>query len=257
LHKIHKKLGLLLVVFMTVSLLMSVAHINTAGAAGTPAADAVQFLYHDYTTNGIKNSDTGVGSYALYVLTRAGVPVDTWRHNGVSLEEAVISAVTGDLLNAADPSKVSAKLLAQDLAAMKALGQSDLAGQLIQIFKDRQSDTGFDTGDYSLFSNVPAYDLLGRAGAINEINKDQAITYLLGTQNTTDSDPAVYGSWGYLYEGTFYADLMATTGAVRALNCLDPDQSDAQVQNAINNGLDWIQKQQQADGSFMAGMDDR
>jgi len=73
-----KKLGLFLVVLMTVALLLPMATAGVAGAAISPANNAVQFLYNDYTNNGINNSEVGVGSYALYVLYRAGVDVSTW-----------------------------------------------------------------------------------------------------------------------------------------------------------------------------------
>lgn len=253
--KMFKKLSLLLVVLMTVTLLMPVVSANVAGAAGSPENKAVQYLFNDYTKNGINNSEAGMGSYALYVLNQAGVDVSAWLYNGVDLKDAVISAVSGDISNASDPSKVSAKLLAQDLAAMKALGRNDLAGQLVQILQKRQSNTGFDTGAYSLFSNMPAFDLLGRAGSINEINKDYAKGYILGAQDTTVSD-AAYGSWGYTYGGAYYADFMATAEAVRALYFLDPGKSDVQIQGAVNSGLDWMKKQQQTDGSFVTGWDD-
>jgi len=246
---------LLLVGIMVLTSLLSVFNVNTVRASGAPADSAAQFLYDDYTNKGINNSGAGVGSYALYVLTQAGVDVSTWVYSGVILEDAVISAVYDDISNSSDPSKVSAKLLAQDLAAMRALGKSDLADQLVRILQNRQSSTGFDTGDYSLFSNVPAYDLLGRTGSISVINVVYAKDYILGAQNQTVSDDA-YGSWGFTWEGTYYADFMATAAAVRALNYLDPNKSDAPIQDAINNGLDWMKKQQQADGSFMAGMDD-
>ncbi len=253
--KISKKLGLLLVLLMTVTLLLPAINANAAGAAGSPANNAAQFLHNDYTNNGLKNSEAGVGSYALYVLNQAGVDVSAWANNGINLKDAVISAVTGDIANASDPSKVSAKLLAQDLAAMKALGRNDLADQLMQTLKNRQTAAGFDAGDYSLFSNVPAFDLLGRSGSIGAINNDYAKSYILGTQDTTVSD-AAYGSWGYTYSGAYYADFMATAGAVRALYLLDPGKSNAQIQSAVNGGLDWMKKQQQTDGSFVAGMDD-
>jgi len=249
---IFKKLSLLLVVVMAVTLFMPV---TGARAAGSPADSAVQFLYNDYTKNGISNSEAGVGSYALFVLSRAGVNVGTWLNKGTNLRDAVVNAVSGDLANAADPSKVSAKLLAQDLAAVQVLGRNDLAGRLVQVLQSRQSSTGFDTGDYSLFSNLPAYDLLGRTGLIGTINEDFAKNYILNTQDAAVAD-AAYGSWGFTYGGTYYADFMATAEAVRALHYLNNAGNDASIQAAIASGLDWMKKQQQADGSFMAGMDD-
>jgi len=54
---------------------------------------AVQFLGQEYAESGINNSEAGVGSYALYIMTRAGVDAGAWRHDGVSLKYAVISTV--------------------------------------------------------------------------------------------------------------------------------------------------------------------
>lgn len=223
-------------------------------AAGPSLADkAEQFLCRDFVENGINNSEAGVGSYALYVLAQAGVNVDTCLHNGVSLRGAVMNAAKDDLANA---DNVHAKYLAQDLAAMKALGQDDLTGQLVQILKSRQSKNGFeDTGPLSIYSNIPAFDLISRAGLINQINISQARSYILGKQCLKAGD-ACYGSWGSLEDDQFYADFMATTAAVRTLYRLDPGKSDTQIQEAINNGLAWIKNQQKADGSFVAGMDD-
>ncbi|TEB07823.1 Endo-1,4-beta-xylanase A precursor [Pelotomaculum schinkii] len=248
-NKMFKKPSLWLTVLMTIMLLIPVVSANAAGGAGSPANCAVQFLYNDYTTNGINNSDAGVGSYALFVLTQADVDVSTWEYNGENLKDAVISAISGDITNAADPSKASAKLLAQDLAAAKALGRDDLADQLVQILQNRQSSAGFDS---NLYSDIPAYDLLGRVDSVGEINIDYAKDCILGSQNTTAGDQN-YGSFGGTFGGIFYPDFMTTAEAVRALNYLDPGKSDSQTQNAINDGCSWMKNQQQADGSFNVG----
>jgi hypothetical protein len=247
--KIFKKLSLCLTVLMTIMLFIPVVGADATGGAGSPSNSAVQFLYSDYRTNGINNSDTGVGSYALFVLTQADVAAGTWVHNGVSLKHAVISAISGDIANAADPSKVSAKLLAQDLAAAQALGRNDLADQLVQILQSRQKSGGFDV---NLYSDIPAYDLLGRTGSVSEINRDYAKGCILGGQNKATGDPH-YGSFGGTFGGIFYPDFMTTAQAVRALNYLDPGKSDNEIQTAIHDGCNWMQNQQQADGSFNAG----
>ncbi|TEB16732.1 Endo-1,4-beta-xylanase A precursor [Pelotomaculum sp. FP] len=247
--KKFKKLTVLLAVLMTLMLIMPAAGVNASGKAVPPVNSAVQFLYNDYTINGINNSDAGAGAYALYVLNQAGVDAGTWLHGGVSLEDAVISAVSGDIANASDSSVAPAKLLAQDLAAARALGQNDLTGQLVQVLQNRESSTGVDN---NLYSDIPAYDLLGRAGSISVINAVYAKDYILGAQNTTVSD-AAYGSFGSSFGGTFYPDFMTTAEAVRALYYLDTAGSDARIQAAIDNGLNWMRQQQQADGSFNVG----
>jgi hypothetical protein len=247
-----KKLSLLLILVMAVTLLTPAVN---AGASGTPASaanNAVQFLYNEYIQKGINNSEYGVGSYALYVLKQAGVDVSSWVYNGENLNDAVINAVYNDI---SQPDNVPAKILAQDLLAVQALGREDLTNRLVDILKNRQTENGFDTGAYSLFSNLPAFDLLGRADKISVLNTAYAKEYILGTRKTTVNDPA-YGTWGYIYEGAYYPDFMTTAQAVRVLHYLDPKGQDSQIQDAINAGLNWLKAQQKADGSFVAGWDD-
>lgn len=171
----------------------------------------------------------------------------------------MVDTVYSDLQKQAN---VKAKILAQDLVAAQALGRNDLADQLVEILKNRQTESGFDTGAYSLFSNLPAFDLLGRAGKLSVVNAAYARDYILSNQLTQSTVPAeVYGAWGGSWTDDkqsthYFADFMATAQAVRALHYLDPRGSDPSVQAAIYNGLAWMQKQQQPDGSFVAGWDD-
>ncbi|WP_418791884.1 S-layer homology domain-containing protein [Phosphitispora sp. TUW77] len=211
---------------------------------------AAEFVYDDYTINGFQNSEYSVGSYAFYVFNQAGIDVNSWLYDDETFEESVTNAIYTDILN--EPEK-SAKLLAQDLAAAKVLNQNDYAGQLVDIFVYRQTVNGFDD---SLFSNIPAFELIGAVGLIDELDTGMTKEYILGQQSTTvDND--VY-SWGFTY-GEYYPDFITTAKAIRALHYLDPGQSDPEIQEAIDNGLAWMQNQQQDDGSFIAGypgMDD-
>ncbi len=242
-----RKLGLLLAVIMVVGTLFAAPGVNPAGAAVSPADSAIKFLHNEYTTNGLVNADDGVGSYALYVLIQAGVDVATWEYEGTSLDEAVIIAISDDISKAADPSKVPAKRLAQDLAAAVALGEDGLAGQLVQILQDRESSAGLDGSPYS---DIPAYDLLGRAGKLSVADEVYAKECILAAQNTTAAD-LDFGSFGSSGENVFYPDFMTTAQAVRALQYLDPDGSDSEIQGAIGAALNWIKAQQQGDGSFL------
>ncbi|MCS5696760.1 S-layer homology domain-containing protein [Desulfofundulus thermocisternus] len=251
-----KKLSLLLVLVMAVTLLIPAVNAGAGGTPASPANNAVQFLYNEYIQKGINNSEYGVGSYALYILKQAGVDVASWVYNGENLEDAVTNAVYKDI---SQPDNVPAKILAQDLLAVQALGRSDLADQLVEILKNRQTENGFDTGAYSLFSNLPAFDLLGRAGLMSVVKLVYAKEYILSQQLTVNEE--VYGSWGGSWTDdkgniNYFADFMATAQAVRALHYLDPGGQDARVQAAINNGLNWMRNQQKADGSFVAGWDD-
>ncbi|MDD4369205.1 MAG: S-layer homology domain-containing protein [Oscillospiraceae bacterium] len=233
-----RKLSLLLAGIIVAVTLFAAPGVNFAGAVGTPVNSAVQYLYNDYITNGPNNSDGGVGAYALYMLTQAGVDVSTWDYEGTGLDDAVISAINDDLSD----SGTSAKRLAQDLAAADALGEVGLADDLVDELLDRESSSGFDNDAYS---DIPAYDLLGRTGYISVIDEVYAKNYILAAQETTVSE-AAYGSFG----GGWGPDFMVTAQAVRALHYLDPGDSDSEIQDAIDEALSWMEAQQQDDGSF-------
>lgn len=214
---------------------------------------AARYLKNEYEKNGVINADMGVGSYAFYILATAGVDVSAWRHDGISLEDAVAGAIQNDIANSA---QVSAKRLAQDLAAAKALGRENLADQLLQVLKNRQDSEGFDkNGPLSVYSNVPAYEILSRIGMIDRLDAGLTRSYILKTRYAGVDDKH-RGSWGSIDNGHFYADFMAVTGAVRMLHRMDPGGSDAEAAEAVKSGLDWLKRQQKAGGNFVAGMDD-
>lgn len=244
-RKVFRPVGMLLVALMVVSLLLPAARVEAAVSTTSNLADkAVNFLYNDYLANGVKNADNGVGSYAVYVLKLAGVNTGAWVREGTALKDAVINIITQDLAASSDK---SAKVLAQDLLAAQKLGRDDLADQLLQVLKTRQTASGFDN---DIYSDMAAYDLLGRSGHLSVVNATYAKDYILSTQNTVVGD--AYGAWG----GSWGPDFMATAQAVRALAYLDPDKSDEEIQAAVKNGLSWMKSQQQPDGSFKAGWDD-
>ncbi len=244
------KLSLLLAVTITAAALFAAPGVNLAGAAVSPVDSAIEYLQNEYTTNGLVNADNGVGAYALYVLIQAGVDVSVWEYGGTSLDEAVVSAINDDI---SDPSGLSAKLLAQDLAAAVALGEDGLVDQLAQILQDRESSAGFDGSPYS---DIPAYDLLGRVGKLSVVDEVYAKGCILAAQNATVSD-AAYGSFGSTWGTDFYPDFMTTAQAVRALQYLDPDGSDSEIQEAIDAALGWMENKQQDNGSFLgSGWDD-
>lgn len=235
---LFRKLSLLLAVIMVAAALFAAPGASLAAAAGLPINSAVQYLYNEYITNGPDNSGGGVGAYALYMLIQAGVDVTTWEYEGTSLDEAVISAINDDLSD----SGISAKRLAQDLAAAGALGENALAADVVDELLDRESSSGFDDNAYS---DIPAYDVLGRAGYISVVDEIYAKEYILAAQETTVSD-AAYGSFG----GGWGPDFMVTAQAVRALHYLDPGGGDSEIQDAIGAALNWLEDQQQDDGSF-------
>lgn len=243
-------LAVLLVAVMWLSFTVApCAQAETSDLSGL-ADKAANYLYNEFVREGAKNGDAYVGSYAAWVLTQAGVDVSAWMHDGTSLKDAVIDIIYQDIANP----QASAKILAQDLLAAQVLGRQELAEQLLQVLINRDQSTGFDN---NVFSDLPAYDLLGRANELlGVMNTVYARNYILSTQNMDTVNDSVYGSWGSSWDGIFYPDFMTTAQAVRALSYLDPQKNDPQIQAAVSLGLDWLKKQQKDDGSFAAGWDD-
>jgi plastocyanin len=227
----NNPLVLLVIGLMFCSILTLQAGVIPARATSVNLADeAVSYLSNQYLANG--TSSSGLGSYDVYILRSAGVNVGAWVYNGESVPAAVTSLTQQDLQS----SNANGKELAQDLAAMQALGQD--TGKLLQRLQSEQSAGGFDQGAYSAFTNMPAYDLLGRTGNLSTFNYVYAKTYLLGRQNAD-------GSWDQSW-----TDFITTAESVRALKYLDLIQSDSTIETAITSGCNWLKQQQQSDGSF-------
>ncbi|AFV10574.1 amylopullulanase AmyB [Thermacetogenium phaeum DSM 12270] len=253
-RKGFRVLALLLIAVMSFSFAalppaVPFAHAGSSDLSGL-ADRAANYLYNEFVREGAKNGDSSVGSYAVWTLTQAGVDVSAWLHDGTSLKDAVIEIITQDI---ADP-EVSVKVLAQDLLAAQALERQDLAEELLEVLKNREQSTG--GFDYNVYSDMPAYDLLGRSGKLDAMNTDYARNYILSTQNKVYASipeavyESVYGSWGMSWDGVFYPDFITTAQAIRALSYLDPLKEDPEIRAAVDLGLQWLKKQQKEDGSF-------
>ncbi len=233
--------------------LMLAGTLDRAEAAPQLADQAVKYIKNEFAEYGVINVDMGVGSYAYSILAAAGVDVSTWRHEGIGFKEALFDAIKSDVARA---DQVSAKRLAHDLAAAKALGQQNLVDQLLSLLKNRQSNAGFDQiGPLSIYSNMPALETLSRLDLLEKLDCGLAKDYILD-QRYSGTEDRHRGSWGSVDNGHFYPDFMAVTAAVRMLSRMDPGGNDAELQQTITNGLDWLKRQQQPAGNFMAGMDD-
>lgn len=199
--------------------------------------------------------------YTAYVLTLAGQDATTIDcvYNGTSTPlESYVEASANNIVNAGnaavtDSTDYSAKLIAYEVLALNKSGQTSLANQLAKILVERQITSGSAKGSFddNLYSDMPALAALGTAGDLSVINQVYALGYVLGTQSAD-------GSWGTSWSGTYYPDLLSTASAVQALSYLPNATSNPRIQAAINNGLAWMQQQQQSDGSVCPnnGMDD-
>lgn len=143
------------------------------------------------------------------------------------------------------------KTIAQCLLAVSCwdsdtASRDSLAGLLAG--RQKTAGTGLGSFDNSVYSDLWAYIALGEAGRINSIDTAAAKNYILSKQGAD-------GSWGERFGETYYADVLSTTQALRALTYL-PDSSGQPVQTAVNSGLAYLKSLQQADGGVYSSWDD-
>ncbi|QEK11384.1 DUF4430 domain-containing protein [Crassaminicella thermophila] len=218
------------------------------------AVKAVRNNYETYKNGKAVDGGWGnFGAYDAYILAEAGANLESWTYNGTTFKEKVDSLIDATIANEDTENKSSAKRVAQEYLAAKSLNESDKATQLFNILKNRQKEDGsFDTGLYSMYSNVATYELLVRAGKIMDIDTDKAIEYILKNQD-------VNGSWPIQDVDTYiYNDFMMTAQAVRVLKALEASAGEriTDVENAIEKGKKWLKEKQKSDGSFVNGYDD-
>ncbi len=247
-------LALLVIGLMLCSILSMQAGVIPAQAATSNlpglTGQAVTYLQAQYQANGAQDGLDVHYPYVLYVLESAGVNTNGWIYEGKTMPDAVTNMVYADVYNTTVP----VKYLASDLLAMKAMGNTGYEDQLLNLLTSRQNSDGSFHNDSNLYSIIPAYDLLGRAGELSVINAVYAENYILG-QQSSNAD-ATYGSFGSSYQGTFYPDFMSTAEAVRALNYLEGAASNSAIAPAIAKGTSWMQEQQKSGGMFQAALDD-
>ncbi|HAG07277.1 MAG TPA: hypothetical protein DCL13_03800, partial [Peptococcaceae bacterium] len=234
-RKVARRLPVLALVFCILSGLLLLPVLSERAEAQSYndlALKAVQFNHQAYM-NG-----TQLDAYDAYVLTLAGANVSSWVYQSKSLKDAVIESVYTTLEN---PAGVSAKQVAYQLLVTDHWGYDNLSDQLANILGERQQADG--SFDNNIYSDIPAYEALARAGKITVVNATCARQYLLSTQCTVAGE--TYGAWA----GPWGPDFVSTAQAIRALTYLPGAAGDAQIQKAITDGLAWMQKQQQVDGS--------
>lgn len=192
---------------------------------------------------------TDLGAYDAYALTLAREDVSGWVYNDTSLKDSVINQVYATLRN---PSSVSAKEIAYQLLAVHQWGRTDLAQSLAGVLQQRQKTTDPAAGsfDNNVYSDMPAFEALGRAGYLNTIDTAAARRYILNTQRTAEGSDR--GSWGATSGDTYYPDFMTTAQAIRALAYLPGAATDTEIREAIEAGLAWMQQWQRDDGSFVS-----
>ncbi len=188
-------------------------------------------------------------AYDAYILEEAGVYLDSWVYDGESFSSRVISLIDSSIENEGEGGQSSAKRIAGEYLAARSMGEDGRADDLLQILQDRQALGANGSFDSSDFSDIPALEMMGRSGDLDEIDTDSAIDFILGEQD------AASGAWT-----SSWNDLMTTAEAVRALDYLIPYAGDQEetVSDAVYNGMEWLRSKQLDDGSFQDdyGFDD-
>lgn len=237
---------------IAVFLVMAVIQPGIVQAATSSDDIALQALRNNYQYYMDGQSVDGAwGNFSAfdgYLIEQAGGDLGSWVYESNSFEDGVIVLMEESLASEGSAEQSPAKRLAGEYLAALELGENDKAEQILQCLTDRQAVSGNGSFDSNAFSDLPALDLLGRAGAVDEIDTEAAITYVLGEQ---DASGAWTASWN---------DIMSTAEAIRALKYLEPyaGAQSAAVSDAIDTGCAWLQTNQQDNGSFQDafGFDD-
>ncbi|MEL7650130.1 MAG: S-layer homology domain-containing protein [Sedimentibacter sp.] len=213
------------------------------------ALEAVRSSYKNYVMGTAVDGGgyNTFSSYDAYILAKAGADLSSWERSGTNFADEVVKLLD-DTISKED--NASAKRVAQDYLAAKALGETERAAALIGMLKSRQNEAGeLDSGAWSVYSNLPAYDLFGREGTLSGygFNDDKAALYVLNAQDFS-------GAW----PSGDYQDFMSTAQAVRVLKGVQGTTSvtASAISAAIDSATSWMQSRQQADGSFVDGWDD-
>ncbi len=238
-----------------VSLLMpfinpAFAQADAAGDVDDLALQAVRNNYGFYRDGQAVDGVYGnFSAYDAYILEAGGADLASWIYDGEDFTSRVISLIDSSIANEGTDEQSSAKRIAGEYLASRSMGENDRADELLQILQERQAANTDGSFDSSAFSDVPALEMVGRAGDIDEIDIDSAIDFILGEQ---DGDSGAWtSSWN---------DLMTTAEAVRVLDYLIPYAGDQEetVSEAVYKGMVWLEARQNDDGSFQddGGWDD-
>jgi hypothetical protein len=260
---IFKSISLLLIVMAALALMP--LGVMSAASAETIETNNIDNLAFEAISNNYELFISGTAvdgggyttfsSYDAYVLIKAGVDISKWVYDGESFYESVIKLIDKSIINENTSLQSSAKRVAQDYLAAKIMGEDEKALQLIEILKARQSETGeIDKGLYSMYSNLPAYDMLALDGLSESgLNIDNAVRYVLSNKDETGAYPKENADYWIIN------DFMSTSQAVRVLIAAENSTTvtSSAIQLAINDGMSWLKSNQNEDGSYVAGYDDK
>ena len=241
--------------------LISIYDIETYAQGTDLARIAASNNYSEYQ-NGttVDNSLGNMTAYDVYVLEKEGADTSLWEREGTDLKAETLELIDENRSGAA----IDGKALTQTYLAAKEYCEIGRADSLLSKIQDQQDVTTGVFGFGDIFVNMPVYDMLCKIGALSEIDLVACKNYVMIEQNIEDSAGDVYGAWGafgwvevssgdWQQTGPWAPDFISSIQGVRVLQYLYDITSDNEINNRKNIGLNWLLKQQQADGSFAVG----
>ncbi len=209
------------------------------------ATENINKIYNKYIADeGIiyPSSYESVDPYHIYVLASAGVDVGNWSYEDITLKFKLIEMINETKTSEAeDP--MNAKYVAYQYIAANALEEEALAADLLNILTGRHinnDDGTFYNGDWNQWTNLPVFDVLTKAGTINQVHIEKSVSYILELQ-------VVDGSFG---------DFMSTVQAVRSLNALKDHSTNHNIETAIDDAINWLKTKVQENGSVTVSGED-
>jgi hypothetical protein len=152
--------------------------------------------------------------------------------------------------------KSKTKTIAQCLLALSKWNDENRKNRLAGLLISRQkaADPGKGSFENSVYSDMWAYIALGEADKIGELNTGDVKTYILSKQHGD-------GSWGESFPDAkgnlvYYPDFLSTAQAIRALTYLPGAATDAEIQAAVERGLNYLKGFLQDDGGVYNPWDD-
>ncbi len=193
------------------------------------ALEAVKRMYTEYI-----NEELGsITSYDVIPLIEYGVDPSKWIYNGKTLKSSIIDNMHVVIDKGNTDSKASIKAVMNNYKLATMISEDNIATSLMAIAIERQQeDGGFDVDEYSVYSNMPALDILRETNTFDNISTSKAIDYVLSVPTSS----------GFL----------VSTDKVKLLELfetVDPSRA-SEFQTIKNDTIDWLASKQVTNGGF-------
>lgn len=219
-------------------ILICTMHMNSAYAktdVESMCEDVVEIMAETMT-----DEVTVSNGWVIMTTARAGVLTEQKAESYYKNLETLLTKQESSLLTEDDTANIVAIL------AVTAMGKdaSNVAGyNLLEPLADLNYNTGYvTTGAMSLLAiDSNHYDIPKLETEGTQTTRENLIQYLLDQRNTS-------GTWGYSYDGTDFASVDTIAMVIQAL--APYYDTNPEVKEAVDDGLDYMSEQQLEDGGY-------